>query len=38
MTDDEEAEKHLCANYTQSIVMWFETKKRKREDGNDKEK
>ncbi len=36
--DDEETEKHLCANYTQGIVMWFETKKRKRDTADDSEK
>ncbi len=37
MAEDEDAEKHLCENCTQGIVMWFQTIKRKRDDGDDEE-
>ena len=35
LAEDEGAEKHVCENYTQGIVMWFDTKKRKRDDSDE---
>ena len=37
LAEDEDAERHLCDDYTQGIVMWFETKKRKRDDSEEDE-
>jgi hypothetical protein len=35
LAEDEGGEKHLCENYTNGIVMEFETKKRKRDEDED---
>ncbi len=37
IAENGDAEKNLCENYTQGIVMWIETKTRKR-DANNKSK
>ena len=35
--EDERGEKHLCEDYVHGIAMYFETKKRKRDDADDAE-